>query len=47
MDDADAFSFLYEREGEAVFFFLARRTTNRQNPGGQIRRQDSLSAARP
>jgi hypothetical protein len=26
MDDADAFSFLYEGEGEAVFFFLARRT---------------------
>jgi len=26
MDDADAFSCLYEREGEAVLFFLARRT---------------------
>jgi DNA-directed RNA polymerase specialized sigma24 family protein len=26
MDDADAFSFLDEGEGEAVFFFLARRT---------------------
>lgn len=26
MDDADAFSFFYEREGEAVLFFLARRT---------------------
>lgn len=26
MDDADAFSSLYELEGEAVLFFLARRT---------------------
>jgi RNA polymerase sigma-70 factor (ECF subfamily) len=26
MDDADAFSLLYEREGEAVLVFLARRT---------------------
>ena len=26
MDDADAFSGLYEREGEAVLFFLARRS---------------------
>lgn len=26
MDDADAFSLLYEREGEAVLIFLARRT---------------------
>lgn len=26
MDDADAFSFFYEREGEAVLVFLARRT---------------------
>jgi RNA polymerase sigma-70 factor (ECF subfamily) len=26
MDDAEAFSCLYEREGEAIFLFLARRT---------------------
>ncbi|MGP0100660.1 MAG: RNA polymerase sigma factor [Solirubrobacteraceae bacterium] len=26
MDDADAFSLLYEREGESVLIFLARRT---------------------
>jgi hypothetical protein len=26
MDDADAFSSLYEQEGEAVLMFLARRT---------------------
>jgi RNA polymerase sigma-70 factor (ECF subfamily) len=26
MDDADAFSELYRREGEAVLVFLARRT---------------------
>jgi hypothetical protein len=32
MDDADAFSFFYEREGEAVLFFLARRTMDPTRP---------------